>query len=307
METTARRSGFRREFLAAGTVLALLLMAVCCPPLETQLAATPLAERGNSGETPRGDALNSAGRVSVTGDTHPLRPALEIARRTLQHLRTSVDDYTAILIKRERIGDRLGEHQFMEAKFRPRKLAGEHVVTPLSVYLKFLKPKSSAGREVIWIEGKNRGKLLAHEGGFKNLLTVRLKPDNPLAMFGQRYPITEIGIENLIVKLIEKGERDMQHGECNVRIAAGAKVAERLCTMIQVDHPKRRPYFDFWRARIFIDEELQLPIRYAAWSWPEVEGGEPLLIEEYTYSRLQLNVGLTDRDFDTDNSDYNFP
>lgn len=232
---------------------------------------------------------------------------MELAHESLQHLRETVRDYTATIVKRERIGGELTDHQILDAKIRNRQIEGQKTITPLSVYLSFRKPKAVSGREVIWVEGRNGGNLLVHEGGFKNLLRLQLKPDNMLAMLGQRYPITDIGIENLLLKLIEKGEREMQYGECNVKIYQGAKVSERMCSMIQVEHPIRRDHFDFYRARIFIDDELQIPIRYAAWSWPETPDGEAVLEEEYTYLRLRTNVGLTDADFDPDNSNYNYP
>ena len=59
-------------------------------------------------------------------------------------------------------------------------------------------------------------------------------------------------------------------------------------------------------AQIFIDDELQVPVRYAAWGWPSSPGGEMPLLEEYTYLKIALNQGLTDRDFDHENPDYNF-
>ena len=75
--------------------------------------------------------------------------------------------------------------------------------------------------------------------------------------------------------------------------------------MIEVRHPVKRPHFDFHIATIFIDHELNVPIRYASYSWPTEEGGEPVLLEEYTYLDVKLNVGLTDADFDPD--EYDFP
>ncbi|MGH7927183.1 MAG: DUF1571 domain-containing protein, partial [Candidatus Binatia bacterium] len=86
----------------------------------------------------------------------------------------------------------------------------------------------------------------------------------------------------------------------------GAKINGRICTLLEVRHPVPRPYFDFHIARVFIDDELNVPIRYAAYTWPQQEGAEPPVIEEYTYLDLKLNVGLTDADFDPDNSSYNF-
>ena len=77
--------------------------------------------------------------------------------------------------------------------------------------------------------------------------------------------------------------------------------------MIQIMHPVKRPYFEFYRAEIFIDRELNVPIRYAAWTWPPTGTDTPVLEEEYNYRDIRLNVGLTDRDFDPDNPTYNFP
>ena len=34
--------------------------------------------------------------------------------------------------------------------------------------MKFLKPESAKGREAIWVEGRNNGKIAAHEAGLKN-------------------------------------------------------------------------------------------------------------------------------------------
>ena len=71
-------------------------------------------------------------------------------------------------------------------------------------------------------------------------------------------------------------------------------------------HPEARPEYEFHICRVFIDKELKVPIRYAAYGWPLEEGGKPTLEEEYTYLNIQLNVGLTDEDFSPDNSNYDF-
>ena len=125
-------------------------------------------------------------------------------------------------------------------------------------------------------------------------------------MKGQRYPMSEIGIENLVVKLIERGARDRKRGECEVEFRKGAKINGRNCTVIQITHPIRRPFFDFHIARIFIDNKLNVPIRYAAYDWPKSPKDKPEVTEEYTYLNLKVNVGLNDMDFNVKNPDYNF-
>ncbi len=250
---------------------------------------------------------NEAGRVDPNA-AHPLDPALQIARDSLKHIRENIVDYTAIMIKKERIGNTLGEYEYMAAKVRNRKVVDGQVKQPFSVYLAFLAPSNVKGREVIYVENNNSGKIVAHEGGMRGkfLPTMELDPTGMLAMQGQRYPITDLGIENLVLKLIEKGERDRRQDECDVQFRRGAKVGGRQCTMLTVTHPIPRAYFDFHVAEIFIDDELQIPVRYAAYTWPTTQGGERELLEEYTYQKIQLNVGLTDADFDRNNKKYNF-
>jgi hypothetical protein len=238
---------------------------------------------------------------------HALDPAIRLAYDSLSIIEANVMDYTAKLVKRERIGDTLGENEFMFAKFRNRKVQNGQVVTPFSVYLAFLKPATIKGREVIFVENQNQGRVVAHEGGMKRMLgTHMLEPNGWLAMQGQRYPITDIGITNLTAKLIERGERDKAVGDCKVQFFEGAKVSDRPCTVVQVEHPEKIAPFDFHIAQVFLDNEYRLPVRYAAYTWPTTPGGEPELLEEYTYQDVKFNVGLTDRDFDMNNPEYAF-
>ena len=238
---------------------------------------------------------------------HPLEPALERAKAGLKLLEDSVSDYTATIIKRERIGGKLKEHEFVYAKIRNRKLKDGKIVVPFAVYLKFLKPDSVAGREVIWVEGANENKIVAHETGLLGFKRFYLPPDGLIAMMGQRYPITDIGIQKLVEELLVRGENDLKYDECEVNFYKGAKVDKYVCTLIEVIHPVQRDHFSFFRARIYIDETLGVPVRYAAWTWPTEPGGDPVLEEEYTYRNIKLNVGLTAADFDPDNAAYKYP
>ncbi len=245
--------------------------------------------------------------IPAAATPHPLDPAIQLAHQSLGLVRNDIKDYTAVLVKRERIGNTLSENEFMFIKVRNRKTQNNQVAVPFSVYLAFLKPSAVKGREVLFVENKNDGKLLAHEGGMKRMLgTHALEPTGYLAMAGQRYPLTDIGIENLVVKLIERGERDKRAGHCNVELVPGAKVGGRACSIIQVTHPDQQPHYDFHIAQIFMDDEWKLPVRYAAYTWPKAPGAELEVLEEYTYQNIKFNVGLTDADFEPTNSEYNF-
>ena len=288
----------RRKFLSISALLG----------GSTVISASAIAQQPEDGNVTEPVYRISKNEATRAEAGHPLDPALKIAYASLKQVRENITDYTAIMIKRERVDGTLGEHEFMGVKVRNRKHENGLVKTPFSVYLTFLKPAAMKGREVIYVEGQNDGNIVAHEGGMKGrfLPTVNLDPNGMMAMRGQRYPITDMGIENLVVKLIEKGERDRQRGECDVEFLKGAKVGGRACTVLTVKHPFERPYFDFHIAQIFIDDELQVPVRYAAYVWPTSEGGEPELLEEYTYQNIKMNVGLNDLDFDRNNPKYNF-
>lgn len=238
---------------------------------------------------------------------HPLDRALDMARISLQEMRSEVQDYTAILVKREQVNGVIGEKSCMNLKVRcPRETAAGSV--PFSIYMKFLTPRASSGREVIWVAGRCENKLIAHEGrGIAAMKRFYLDPTGWLAMKDNRYPIYEVGLENLIVKLIEKAERDRNVGPCQVEYREGAEINKRPCHVIELTHKSKRTPYEFHKAQVFIDDELNLPIRYAAYDWPEVPGSEPKLLEEYTYVNINLNVGLSDQDFSPDNNRYKFP
>jgi hypothetical protein len=228
---------------------------------------------------------------------HPLMPVVRWGRAGLVNMER-IADYSAVVAKRERIDGKVGEYEYMYTKIRHK---------PFSVYLNFVPPSASKGQEVIYIDGANDGKLWVHSTGITNAMigTVSLKPDSMMAMRNQRYPITMLGIQNLTRRLVEVTDREAKLAECEVKYYRGAKVNDRVTTMIEIVHPVPRREFMSHLARIFVDDELNAPIRYEAYDWPR-DGAPPELIEEYTYLNVKLNNGFTDAEFDIRNPNYHF-
>jgi hypothetical protein len=102
-----------------------------------------------------------------------------------------------------------------------------------------------------------------------------------------------------------RGEKEKRFPNVEVTFKKNAKVNDRICTVLEIRHPDQNPQFEFHLAQVFIDDELNIPIRYAAYGWPEADDELPVQ-EEYTYMKLKLNQGFTDKDFDTKNKKYNF-
>ncbi len=318
----SRGSGTRRLLIATAAVVVAAVAALAFfaatsgrqaaadsprPPAQENPLRTPAASDSGVQQATATSPIDAhasasgadqAPAAAPPGD-HPIDASLEIARRVQKHIAHDIKDYTCIFIKQERVGGELISPQYIDAKFRQ---------DPQSVYFKFLNPDDVKGREVIYAAGANDGKLLAREGsGVKRLIgMVRLEPTSALAMAGQKYPINNAGMAFLTKRLIEVAEQDRKYGEVEVHFYKDAKVGDRNCLLIEVIHPVPRRVFLFHKAVIYIDQELQVPIHYAAYLWPKKPGEEPPLDESYTYANLKLNVGLTDADFDYKNPKYGF-
>lgn len=243
---------------------------------------------------------------------------LDLAEAALASTIANVDDYTARLIKHEQ--DRSGVLQppsesFIKAATRHR---GGKSNSPMKVYLRFDSPDAIKGREVIWIENENEGKMLVREAGMiGGMMTVPLPPDSFLAMRGQRYPITEIGLTRLLEKLIERGGEDRDSNDVKVFKTEGYPYDGRELTLLEIirSRPSGREG-DFSRAELVLDRQRNVVVSFRSFGWPDSSASEANLaagdlaeaplIESYRYLDLKLNVGLSDEDFSTSNPDYTF-
>ncbi|MGI9455643.1 MAG: DUF1571 domain-containing protein [Aeoliella sp.] len=271
------------------------------------LAAPMLADEAHSSTPTEQVATFTLPADSVVATSHPLAPAIALAKESHRAISENIRDYTCTLVRRERVKGKLGKHQFLNVKVRHEVQEDDEIVTPFGVYLRFAKPASLKGREALYVAGRNAGKVFVRRGGQRRAyLSSYIKPDSPLAMKENRYPITDIGLKRMAERLIAVMERDSEYDECQVKFFADAKVGDRICTRIEVIHPIERDHFSFQKSMVFLDDEDKLPIAYASYYWPREPGGKPRLLEEYVYTDIQLNVGLTDTDFDRKNPDYGF-
>ena len=210
-----------------------------------------------------------------------------------------VADYSCVLIKRERIAGRLTPAERLAIKLRH---------DPYSVYVNYLGPDKVKGQEAIYVHGHNDNRLLAHPKGLKGRLvgTFKLDPQGKMAMEGNRYPVTDLGVKRMAESWLEEARHDVQFVRCSAKLLPGAKVNERPCTCVELTRLERHHDSPFRITRLFIDAELRLPVRYEAYEWPAQPGGEPQLAEEYTYLQLQPNRRFSDLDFDVQNPEYKF-
>ena len=255
------------------------------------------ADKG--GEAPRVASRSADNASSRAGRADPDDPVAE-AKRAIAACKAKfarVRDYTCTFHKREQIDGKLTSPHVMHMKAR---------TAPTSFYLKFQSPNK--GREAIYVAGRHKGKVLAHDVGIGRLLagTMHLDPVGEMAMEDCRHPVTEAGIGALIETVATRWDDELKAGESLVTHHPGVTIGAHACSMIETIHPSRQPHFLFHKVRLYIDREHGLPIRFEAYDWPKKAGAAPELVEEYTYLDLKLNVGLGDKDFDPDNKAYAF-
>jgi hypothetical protein len=242
------------------------------------------------------------------GDPHPLDPAIDFARQVLNRFHSQVDSYSATMVKQERIAGQLYPRTTMFTKVREQRDNDGQPSQPLSIYVRFDEPPAQRGREVIWVKGQNEGKIIVHEGGLLGFKRLLLEPTGVLAMAGGRYPVTDAGIERLLIKMLNRSQRDRAaDGESQLVIEHDVLIETERCVRIVISHPIRDERFDFQRAVVEIEADKFRYLRYAAYDWPAEAGQQGELIEEYIYQQVVSNPGLQDSDFDPDNPLYKFP
>lgn len=202
-----------------------------------------------------------------------------------------IHDYTCIFYQQERIDGKLLPQQTIRMKFRK----------PFSVYMKWIK-EPYKGQEIIYVHGWNNGKLRVHPGSFPDI-TVNLDPNGSLAMKDNRHPVTEAGIGFTIQIVAKDIQTALAHPGDSVQYfdQGQKKVMGREAQCLEAIMPvKSISRYYAHRAVICIDDKWKLPTHVAIYDSTNT------LIEEYYYSDIKINPGLTDEDFNPDNPDYNF-
>jgi len=242
--------------------------------------------------------LGEEGRARVFTEMTPDR-TLEILNRTAdwvlietgKRAYESIRDYTCILYKQERLGGRLQDTEKILLKFREK---------PHSIYMKWLEGPW-AGRELVYNEELlGRGRVRVRESGVLGLIPVTIPVESEIAKRGSNHVVTEIGLKYLLY-MIEKDYRraeprghlkQINHGYQELD---GTKV---FVTESILPRDRRLGYYCY-RMIHYIDFIRSLEIRADVYNWNDE------LYESYYYTEIKINQGLTSRDFDPANPDYN--
>ncbi|MBN2582336.1 MAG: DUF1571 domain-containing protein [Planctomycetes bacterium] len=198
----------------------------------------------------------------------------------------TVLDFTATFHKQERIRGKLRDEEAAEMKWRR---------DPFSVYMKFVM--GDKGKEAVYVEGQNSGKMRAHAGGLLSWIKLWLDPESDRAMKDNLRPITKAGFTNMLSSALAVYEQAAANGDMGVEFLGKMTAGGRTCYGIKRTLPKKEIY-PGKELVLFIDCETLVPVGADSYDW------DGQIMSKYRYTDLKLNTGLTDDDFDWKNKDY---
>lgn len=198
-----------------------------------------------------------------------------------------VRDYTAVFHKKCVLPDDECPDEQAKVKFSK----------PFAMYMKWTGPVNP-DQEMIYVQGRNQGKIMGHPGSFPDI-TMSVDPDSSLAMRCNRRTIAQSGIGRMIDIT---GDVLTKNPQAIVRREPDQNIYGKPCHCFSIQRSTCGVDLDncWLKAKLCTGADDQLPRQASFWD----ERGE--LIEQYGYSELKTNVGLTDADFDPDNKEYDF-
>jgi len=203
---------------------------------------------------------------------------------------SKVNDYVGVFYNQERIGGKLDDGQTSLVKFQK----------PFKVYMKFIEGPSK-GTEALYVEGSYENKLLVRQEGICECMTLCLDPKGLLAMYRKRHPVTELGFGFLLAEFRRNFEPATRPPELEIMRLADETFNGRPATVVEgrfLPHGGEKYYCE--RFIIHIDKELFLPVGNLFYD------GKDEMFENYVFTDVKLNVGLTAMDFSRYNKSYRF-
>ena len=210
---------------------------------------------------------------------------LELGLRRYAELK----DYTAIMFKQERLGRKLQGVETIQLKYREK---------PKSIYLKWIDGPWK-GRELLYNESLNKTDVRVRESGFLGVIPIWISYDNPIAQRGSNHPAIEIGLKYMLELNLRDYKRsfaanELRRKDHGIQMVDGHKVyvMENI-----LPRDQKKGYYCY-RVFQYMDYLNSLEPRIDVYNWDDQ------LQESFTYTKLKIDAGLTEKDFDPDNPEY---
>lgn len=244
---------------------------------------TALLAAGNGCATQReiGDASHTVAPASRAAAATPTPSPAPLTWDEVAHSYERVRDYVCLYEKEERAISH-GELQTIRLSFRK----------PFDVRMDWLNDRGEVDQTAVYRAGANDGKLLARQKGLLGGLmgTLRLDPNESLALEDSRHPVTEVGLG----KIIDRAQRDATDAQIASRFVGEEVLDGRPAYEFEFAAQGSEPVSglpDARKALIWVDRELKLPVKL------ELYDAANALLERHRFKDVRVNVKLTDNTF----------
>jgi len=211
--------------------------------------------------------------------------------RSMQKAHSAINDYVAVLHQRQRFGEELSPREKILFKFKK----------PLSLYMKWLDGESK-GREIIYVKGANDGAMWIHNGSFPDI-TLCMSPETCKQLSEGRHTVNEAGvgyIADMIANNVALAKsRPLDKVSCWDYGESLMEGEPSRCLEMVMPPRKDSGYYGH-RAYMCQSKRTGLLNRITVWDFRK------LLVEDFIFENIKVDVGLGKKDFDPDNPDYKF-
>lgn len=216
---------------------------------------------------------------------------LEAVVQSMQKAYEPVEDYVTVLHAQQRFDEELAPMEKMLLKFKK----------PFSVYMRWLDGDSK-GREVIYIRGANDGNMWIHNGSFPDI-TLCLSPEACKDLSDGRHTVAEAGVAFVVDSMARDIALAKSRPLDKVSIwdYGEREVLGEPSRCYEMSTPPRKDS-GYYGHRAYFCQSLRTGLlnKISVWDFRK------LLVEDFTFADLKKNVGLTAKDFDPENPDYDF-
>lgn len=271
-------------------------------PLEPSLEITPDAEAAVAKVDTSDDGIR---RRAVAGeslsDIESVRFCTLLLKDGLRFIE-SYNTYTVTFHREERIDGDMKSQQSIDMKVQH----GPH----FAVYMKWLTGEK--GQQVLYSDEYDDGCMVVKFGGFRRLLpALRIDPSSSVAMAETRYPVTEAGMAGMIKQILKHREADIKRngGLSCVRLA-DKEFDGRNCYCFLMKYDSQDINRTYRKTIMMIDAERHLPVMVRNFTWSadsnlaDAELDAETLIEDYSFTELEVETDLVAQDFSRDNPAY---
>lgn len=223
-------------------------------------------------------------------EVDPAKRAYLDSIQRMEEVVSGLEDVTFTMYKTEVVNGRTVETEPTLVKFR----------APMNVYMR-VGDADSPGQEVLFRDGWNSGKLRVSLGGWAP--TLNLHPDSRLVMRRNRHSIRFVAPQVVVERIaadarLADGRDDVHVTDMGIQQRYG-----EAARCFEVSLPEEEPRFYADTVEMCVAERTGLLVSMRAW---EQIDDSSVLVEDYGYEGLRLNIGLTDDDFSAENPGYHF-